>query len=96
MRLWVQISFARCWFDQARLPCCWCNHGRNRLVDLLGGAPDRLSLEAAESESAITAHARRPGSIPSWMCWQPNTKYRAALGSTGADLNRWSLSDHKM
>ena len=59
MRLWVQISFARCWFDQARLPCCWCSHHRNRLVDLLGGAADRLAREPAESGAAIAGHMNR-------------------------------------
>ena len=52
MRLWGQISFARCWFDRARVPCCWCSHDRNRLADLLAGEP-------AEAGTAIAAHARR-------------------------------------
>ena len=59
MRLWVQISFARCWFDQARLPCCWCRDDRDRLGALLNGALDRLGREPSEAVQAIDAHARR-------------------------------------
>ena len=59
MGLWIQISFGRCWFDQARLASCWCSHDRSRLVHLLAGTPDRLSREPAEPGPAIAAHARR-------------------------------------
>ena len=59
MRLWLQLTYARCWFDHARLPCCWCRHDRNRIHALLAGAPIRLAREPAEAGRAVAAHARR-------------------------------------
>lgn len=59
MRLWVQISFARCWMDSARLPCCWCRHDRLRIAALLAGSADRIAHEPDEPALAVAYHARR-------------------------------------
>ena len=58
MRLWVQLSFGRCWIDAARLPCSWCRYDRHRITALLAGATDRIAPEPDDLEPAVAYHAR--------------------------------------
>lgn len=58
MRLWIQLSFGRCWFDTTQLLCNWCRHHRHRIAALLAGTPDRIAPEPDEVAAAVAYHAR--------------------------------------